>query len=185
LPPPPLASSTNASIQPGSSGAAQYRATAKMKHGPGNRSRPSVISRNPHRNQCFSPSYSNDSTGVDCHELSDKLSGWAGQGMLHYSGEGEAPLVDKPTYALLRRSRTMIRWSLYGLVDDRRTVTVGMFRETVLLLKESKAGRAWSSFQKYEVGWGGLRTNYSDRLSALTGEVPRIPLPRTPLNSVL
>ena len=73
--------------------------------------------------------------------------------MLHYSGEGEAPLVDKPTYALLRRSRTMIRWSLYGLVDDRRTVTVGMFRETVLLLKEFKAGRAWSSFQKYEVGW--------------------------------
>ena len=40
--------------------------------------------------------------------------------MLHYPGEGEAPLVDKPTYALLRRSRTMIRWSPCGLVDDRR-----------------------------------------------------------------
>ncbi len=72
--------------------------------------------------------------------------------MLHYSGEGEAPLVDKPTYALLRPSRTMIRWSPRGLVDDRRAVTEGMAEETVRLLEAPEVGRAWSSFQKTEVG---------------------------------
>jgi pimeloyl-ACP methyl ester carboxylesterase len=80
----------------------------------------------------------------------------------------QAPLVDKLTYALLRRSRAMIRWSLYGLVHDRGTVTEGMIGETARLLEDPKAGRAWSSFQKNEVGWGGLRTDFSDRLDALT-----------------
>jgi pimeloyl-ACP methyl ester carboxylesterase len=78
------------------------------------------------------------------------------------------PLVDKLTYALLRRSRTMIRWSLYGLVHDRRKVTEEMIGETARLLDYPRAGRAWSSFQKHEVGWGGLRTDFSDRLSALS-----------------
>jgi pimeloyl-ACP methyl ester carboxylesterase len=79
-----------------------------------------------------------------------------------------APLIDKLTYALLRRSRTMIRWSLYGLVHDRRTVTEEMIEETARLLEDPRAGRAWGSFQKHEVGWGSLRTDFSDRLSALS-----------------
>ena len=78
-----------------------------------------------------------------------------------------APLVDKLTYALLRRSRTMVRWSLYGLVHERRTVTEAMVEETALLLAQPKAGRAWGSFQKHEVGWNGLRTDFSDRLGVL------------------
>ena len=61
----------------------------------------------------------------------------------------------------------MVRWSLYGLVHDRRTVTEGMVEETARLLEDPKVGRAWSSFQKNEVGWSGLRTDFSDRLGAL------------------
>jgi pimeloyl-ACP methyl ester carboxylesterase len=79
-----------------------------------------------------------------------------------------APLLDKLTYALLRRSRAMVRWSLYGLVHDRRTVTEEMVEETARLLEDPKAGSAWGSFQKSEVGWGRLRTDFSDRLSTLT-----------------
>jgi len=78
-----------------------------------------------------------------------------------------APLVDKLTYALLRRSRTMVRWSLYGLVHERRMVTEAMVEETALLLAQPKAGRAWGSFQKHEVGWNGLRTDFSDWLGVL------------------
>ncbi len=78
------------------------------------------------------------------------------------------PLIHKLTYALLRRSRTMTRWSLYGLVHDRRTVTEEMIEETARLLEDPRAGRAWGSFQKHEVGWGSLRTDFSDRLSALS-----------------
>jgi pimeloyl-ACP methyl ester carboxylesterase len=75
-----------------------------------------------------------------------------------------APLLNELTYALLRRSRTMIRWSLYGLVHDRQKVTEEMVEEIGRLLGDPRAGRAWSSFQKNEVGWGGLRTDFSDRL---------------------
>jgi pimeloyl-ACP methyl ester carboxylesterase len=78
-----------------------------------------------------------------------------------------APLLNELTYALLRRSRTMIRWSLYGLVYNRRTVSKGMVEETDRLLDGPQAGRAWRSFQKNEVGWGGLRTDFSDKLSGL------------------
>jgi len=78
-----------------------------------------------------------------------------------------APLLDKLTYALLRRSRTMTRWSLYGLVYDRRTVTEEMVEEASRLLEDPLAGRAWSSFQKNEVGWGGLRTDFCEQLSQL------------------
>jgi pimeloyl-ACP methyl ester carboxylesterase len=78
-----------------------------------------------------------------------------------------APLVDKLTYALLRRSRTMIRWSLYGLVYDRQKVTEEMVEETSRLLDDPRAGRAWGSFQKNEVGWDGLRTDFSDQLRGL------------------
>ena len=53
-----------------------------------------------------------------------------------------APLLDKLTYALLRRSRMMVRWSLYGLVYDRRTVTEEMVEEAGRLLEDPLAGRA-------------------------------------------
>jgi pimeloyl-ACP methyl ester carboxylesterase len=79
-----------------------------------------------------------------------------------------APLLDKLTYALLRRSHTMIRWSLYGLVHDRQAVTQGMVEETYRLLGDSEAGHAWHSFQKSEVGWSGLRTDFSNELSRLS-----------------
>jgi pimeloyl-ACP methyl ester carboxylesterase len=79
----------------------------------------------------------------------------------------QAPLVDKLTYALLRGSHTMVRWSLYGLVHDRRTVTEGMVEQTAQLLEDPRVGLAWASFQKNEVGWNGLRTDFSDELGAL------------------
>jgi pimeloyl-ACP methyl ester carboxylesterase len=79
-----------------------------------------------------------------------------------------APLLDKLTYALLRRSHSMVRWSLYGLVHDRSTVTGGIVEDVEHLLDDSRAGYAWNSFQKSEVGWGGLRTDFSDRLGGLS-----------------
>jgi pimeloyl-ACP methyl ester carboxylesterase len=78
-----------------------------------------------------------------------------------------APLLNELMYALLRRSRTMIRWSLYGLVYDRRTVSEEMVEETGRLLEDPQTGRAWRSFQKNEVGWSSLRTDFSDQLSRL------------------
>jgi hypothetical protein len=36
-------------------------------------------------------------------------------------------------------------------------VTDEMVEETGRLLEDRQAGRAWGSFQKNEVGWGGIR----------------------------
>lgn len=100
---------------------------------------------------------------VDSYGLGSKVPwGRLGYLMVH------APLLNELSYALLRRSRTMVRWSLYGLVHDRGAVTGGMVDEIGQLLGDPKAGHAWNSFQKSEVGWGGLRTNFSDRLDGLS-----------------
>jgi pimeloyl-ACP methyl ester carboxylesterase len=100
---------------------------------------------------------------VDSYGLGDKVP-WGRLGYLAV----RAPLLDKLTYALLRRSRTMVRWSLYGLVHDRHTVTDDMVDETRRLLDDPSAGRAWSSFQKSEVGWRALRTDFSGQLGILS-----------------
>ena len=75
-----------------------------------------------------------------------------------------APLVNDLSYALLRRSRRVVRWSLYNVVHDRDVVDDTMVEEAYRLVNRAGAGRAFRSFQRNEVGWGGLRTSYLDRL---------------------
>jgi pimeloyl-ACP methyl ester carboxylesterase len=79
-----------------------------------------------------------------------------------------APLLSQLTYALLRRSHAMVRWSLYGLVHDRKVVTERMVEEVAQLLGDPRAGYAWASFQRGEVRWGGLHTDFSNRLGGLS-----------------
>ena len=96
---------------------------------------------------------------VNSYGLGDEVAwGRLGYLLIH------APLVDNLTYALLRRSRRMVRWSLYNLVYDRRVVTEEMVEEVYRLVNKPGAGRAFSSFQKNEVGWNGLHTSFADRL---------------------
>lgn len=79
-----------------------------------------------------------------------------------------APLIQDLTYALLRRSHRMVRRSLYGVVYDRGVVSEGMVEEAYRLVYRPRAGRAFAAFQRKEVGWGGLRTNYVDRLQEIS-----------------
>jgi len=96
---------------------------------------------------------------VDSYGLGDEVP-WGRLGYLLV----HAPLVDDLTYALLRRSRRMVRWSLYNVVHDRRAVTDEMVEEIYRLVNKPGAGHAFTSFQKNEVGWNGLHTSYADRL---------------------
>lgn len=96
---------------------------------------------------------------VDSYGLGDEVPG----GRLGYLLV-RAPLLDDLTYALLRRSCRMVRWSLYNLVHDRRVVTDGMVEEVYRLVNKPGAERAFSSFQRNEVGWNGLHTSFADRL---------------------
>jgi pimeloyl-ACP methyl ester carboxylesterase len=78
------------------------------------------------------------------------------------------PLVADLIYALMRRSRRILRLGLLSIVHDRRTVTDDLTEEAHALLSEPDSGRAFRSFRANEVRWDGLRTDFSDRLGEIT-----------------
>jgi pimeloyl-ACP methyl ester carboxylesterase len=103
---------------------------------------------------------------VDSYGLGDEVPlGRLGYLLVH------APLIGRLTYALLRRSRRIVRWSLYNVVHDRRVVTDEMVEESYRLVNRFGVGRAFSSFQRNEVGWNGLRTSFVDRLHEIKAPV--------------
>jgi pimeloyl-ACP methyl ester carboxylesterase len=77
------------------------------------------------------------------------------------------PLAADLIYALMRRSRRIVRWGLLSVVHDRRVVTDGLTEQARGLLNEPDSGRAFRSFRENEVRWDGLRTDFSDRLGEI------------------
>ena len=75
-----------------------------------------------------------------------------------------APLAADLIYALLNRSRRSLRWGLRRIVHDPRVVSDELVDEARRLLDQPASGRAFRSFRKSEVGWGGLKTDLSGRL---------------------
>jgi pimeloyl-ACP methyl ester carboxylesterase len=75
-----------------------------------------------------------------------------------------APLVADLIYALLSWSQRSLRWGLRRIVHDPRVVSDELVEEARRLLNQPTSGRAFRSFRKSEVGWGGLNTDLSDRL---------------------
>jgi pimeloyl-ACP methyl ester carboxylesterase len=75
-----------------------------------------------------------------------------------------APLAADLVYALLRRSRRLLRWGLRRIVHHPQVVSNELVEEARRLLNQPASGRAFRSFRRSEVGWGGLNTNLSQRL---------------------
>jgi pimeloyl-ACP methyl ester carboxylesterase len=78
-----------------------------------------------------------------------------------------APLVAGMVYEILRRSRRSLRWGLRRIVCDPRVVSDELVDEARCLLNQPTSGRAFHSFRKSELRWGGLKTD----LSGLLGEL--------------
>jgi pimeloyl-ACP methyl ester carboxylesterase len=78
-----------------------------------------------------------------------------------------APLAADMFYELLRRSRRLLRWGLRRIVHDPRVVSDELVEEARRLLYQPASCRAFRSFRRSEVGWRGLNTDLSDRLSEL------------------
>jgi pimeloyl-ACP methyl ester carboxylesterase len=78
-----------------------------------------------------------------------------------------APLAADLVYALLRRSPRSLRWGLRRMVYDPRVVSDELIEEARRLLNQHASGRAFRSFRRSEVGWGGLKTDLSHHLSEL------------------
>jgi pimeloyl-ACP methyl ester carboxylesterase len=78
------------------------------------------------------------------------------------------PLLNKLVWALLSRSRRMVRWSLQTTFYDPLAVTGSLVDEAVRAAKRPGAGRAWRTWQRNEIECRGLHTNFVDRLHTLT-----------------
>jgi len=99
---------------------------------------------------------------VDSHGLGGEVPG----GLASYA-VARLPLLNRAVWAGLRRSRRMAQSSLRTVFYDPGAVTRDLVEEVHRLAKEPKAGRAWRSWQRYEIRRSGLRTDYVDRLHEL------------------
>jgi pimeloyl-ACP methyl ester carboxylesterase len=77
------------------------------------------------------------------------------------------PLLNKLVWAMLGRSRRMMKWSLQTVFHDPQAVTSTLVDEVFQVAKEPGVGEAWRSWQRNEIGWSGLHTNFVDRLHTL------------------
>jgi pimeloyl-ACP methyl ester carboxylesterase len=77
------------------------------------------------------------------------------------------PLLNKLVWAILGRSRTMIGLSLRTVFHDPQAVTSTLVDEVFQEAKKPGVGEAWRSWQRSEIGWSGLHTNFVDELHAL------------------
>ena len=78
------------------------------------------------------------------------------------------PLLNKLVWAILGRSRRMIRWSLQTVFHDPQAVNSSLVDEVFQVAKIPGVGEAWRSWQRSEIGWSSLHTNFVDRLHTLT-----------------
>ncbi len=78
------------------------------------------------------------------------------------------PLLNKLVWAILGRSRRMIRWSLQTVFHDPEAVTGSLVDEVFQVAKKPGVGQAWRTWQRNEIEWSGLHTDFVDRLHTLT-----------------
>jgi pimeloyl-ACP methyl ester carboxylesterase len=99
---------------------------------------------------------------VDSHGLGGEVPG----GMASFALV-RLPLLNKLVWAVLKRSRRMVERSLQTVFYDPRAVTENLVDEVYQLVKKPGVGQAWRSWQRNEIRWGGLRTNFVDKLPTL------------------
>ena len=99
---------------------------------------------------------------VDSHGLGGEIPGGVASFALV-----RLPLLNRLVWAALKRSRKMVERSLQTVFYDPRAVTENLVDEVHQLVKKPGIGRAWRSWQKNEIRWKGLRTNFVERLNEL------------------
>jgi pimeloyl-ACP methyl ester carboxylesterase len=79
------------------------------------------------------------------------------------------PFLDELSNWLIGWSRSLVRWMiLAGLIYDPQRLTPEMLEEVYQEAQKPKAGKAFISFQRDEVFWNGIRSNFTDRLHEIT-----------------
>ena len=76
--------------------------------------------------------------------------------------------LNELSYWFFAKSRSMVRWSLLSsLISSPERLTDRLIDEVYEASKHPQAGKAFSSFQRHDLTWDGLRTNYLDRLATI------------------
>ena len=79
------------------------------------------------------------------------------------------PFLNELSYWLLSRSRSLIRWSLLaGLIYNPAHLSDELVDQVYQAAQEPGAGKAFMSMQRSEVGWSGLRSNFTPKLHEIT-----------------
>lgn len=76
------------------------------------------------------------------------------------------PLVNELTFAAMARSRWVTVQTLRAIVAP-SNLSAGLVDDVLTELRRPRAAEAWTAFQRNEVGFGGLRTDYTRRLPDL------------------
>ncbi len=76
--------------------------------------------------------------------------------------------LNELSYWFFAKSRSMVRWSLQSsLISSPERLTDALVDEVYQASRHPQAGKAFSSFQRHDLTWDGLRTNYLDRLAEI------------------
>jgi pimeloyl-ACP methyl ester carboxylesterase len=99
---------------------------------------------------------------VDSHGLGREVPGRAMSYLIV-----RLPFLNNLVWAVLGRSRRMIRWSLQSIFYDPHVVSGGLVDEVFQVANKPGVGQAWRSWQRNEIGLSGFRTNFVDKLHTL------------------
>ena len=78
------------------------------------------------------------------------------------------PYINTLSWGGLRRSWRCMRRSMRGLLTDPAAITEELIAQSRTLVRAPATARAWRRWQRSEVRWDGMRTDYRDRLPDLT-----------------
>jgi len=77
------------------------------------------------------------------------------------------PYLVPMSWALLRRSRTLTRWTLGYILANPQAMTPKLVEEVYQAMQSEKTGRAFYELQNHEMTWDGLHTCYMERLGEI------------------
>lgn len=77
------------------------------------------------------------------------------------------PLVNRMIWAALNRSRRMVKVSLRSVIYDPKVITEELVNEVYQEARKAGAGKAYRSWQRSEISWKGLRTDFVGKLPSL------------------
>lgn len=80
----------------------------------------------------------------------------------------QMPFLVKATWAAMRRNKNLARTALKGIFADPKGMTEELVDELMEAVQNRSGERAFYAFQRYEIQRKGLRSNFVDRMPAIT-----------------